>query len=205
MAYTIHKSDGTPISIPDNTVDAAYYNGTGGTLGLGMGLTLLGRNTIDYGQSVAQDFLQMVENFASTPVPADATSLQGQLWFNKTSGTAGKLYVRVSGANTGGILNWQQIVTTNSSGTTIIGGDVTVTGNEVVQGDLTVNGSEHVLNNLVVDGTITAEGGLHVPVVFHALPVLPQVAQDGDMLIIGSVISVYAAGAWRQIFPAVYS
>jgi len=29
--------------------------------------------------------------------------------------------------------------------------------------------------------------------------------QDGDIQVVGSVISIWAAGAWRQIFPAVYS
>jgi hypothetical protein len=39
----------------------------------------------------------------------------------------------------------------------------------------------------------------HVPVVNPVTPV------DGDTQVVGSVISIYAAGAWRQIFPAVYS
>jgi hypothetical protein len=39
----------------------------------------------------------------------------------------------------------------------------------------------------------------HVPVVNPVTPV------DGDTQVIGSVISIYAAGAWRQVFPAVYS
>lgn len=29
--------------------------------------------------------------------------------------------------------------------------------------------------------------------------------QDGDIRVVGSVISMWAGGAWRQIFPAVYS
>ena len=215
MAYTIHKSDGTVVTVADNTLDPAYYNGSGGSLGLGQGVYLVGRNTIDYGAAIAQNILQMTENFASGPttsnVPADATSLQGQLWFNKTSGTAGNLYVKVSGAGTGGILNWQQVVTVDASGnstingnllvngTTHLNGNLLVTGNEEITGDLLVDGNEHILGNLVVDGTITAEGGKHVPVVNPTAPV------DGDIQVIGSVISIYANGAWRQIFPALYS
>jgi hypothetical protein len=33
----------------------------------------------------------------------------------------------------------------------------------------------------------------------------PPVAKDGDFKVVGSVVSVYAGGAWRQVFPAVYS
>lgn len=33
-------------------------------------------------------------------------------------------------------------------------------------------------------------------------PVSPE---EGDIRIIGTVISIYADGAWRQVFPAVYS
>lgn len=29
--------------------------------------------------------------------------------------------------------------------------------------------------------------------------------KDGDIRIVGSVISIYAAGSWRQVFPAIYS
>ena len=183
MAYTIHKSDGTAVTVADNSIDTAYYNSTGGggvTPAQGLGTQLVGRNTIDYGAAIAQNFLQLTENFSSGTgfFPSDATALQGQLWFNKTSSTAGKLYVRVSGATSGGLANWQQVLTTNTSGNATITGDLNVTGN------------------------ITAEGGLHVPVVFSALPVLPQVAQDGDIMVIGSSISIYAAGAWHQVSPS---
>ena len=33
----------------------------------------------------------------------------------------------------------------------------------------------------------------------------PSTPKDGDIQVSGSVISIYAAGGWRQIFPAVYS
>lgn len=199
MAYTIHKSDGTVVTVADNTLDAAYYNGAGGSLGLGQGVQLVGRNTIDYGAAIAQNILQMTENFASGPttlnVPSDATALQGQLWFNKTSGTAGNLYVRVSGATSGGILNWQQVITVDSTGNS------------------TVNGNQTITGGLTVDGSITAEGGLHVPVVFTALPLVPpQVAQNGDMAVSSGTISIYTGvtfpstntAGWSQIFPALY-
>jgi len=33
----------------------------------------------------------------------------------------------------------------------------------------------------------------------------PSTPKDGDVKVVGSVVSVYAGGAWRQIFPAVYA
>lgn len=33
----------------------------------------------------------------------------------------------------------------------------------------------------------------------------PSTPKDGDIKVVGAVISVYASGSWRQIFPAVYS
>lgn len=113
MPYTIHKSDGTPVTVPDNTIDTAYYNPTGGDGSTGLGTQLVGRNAINYGAPVAQNFLQLTENFSSGTGfhPSNATALQGMLWFNKIDPTSGKLYVRVSG-NTGGSFsaNWTEIV-----------------------------------------------------------------------------------------------
>ena len=157
MAYTIYKADGTPVVIPDNAVDTAYYNASGGTASSGQGIQLVGRNAINYGAPTAQNFLQMTENFASitSTQPADSVALQGQLWYD----TALKLlYVRTNNNTSGGMANWQQVVT--------------------------VNGSE--------TGSI--------PVVNPSGP--PSV---GDIRVVGSIISIYANGAWQQIFPAVYS
>jgi hypothetical protein len=113
MPYTIHKSDGTAVVVPDNTIDVAYYNATGGDGATGLGTQLIGRNAINYGAPVAQNFLQLTENFASGTAfyPSNATALQGQLWFNKVSPTTGKLFVRITGNTSGAFsTNWKEIV-----------------------------------------------------------------------------------------------
>lgn len=113
MPYTIHKSDGTAVVVPDNTIDVAYYNTTGGDGATGLGTQLVGRNAINYGAPVAQNFLQLTENFASGTAfyPSNATALQGQLWFNKISPTTGKLFVRITGNTSGSFSsNWKEIV-----------------------------------------------------------------------------------------------
>lgn len=191
MSYTIYKANGAPITVADNTLDNNFYNTTGGggvSPGHGLGVQLVGRNTINYGGPIAQNFLQLTENFASTSAffPSDTTALQGQLWFNQSDTS---LYVRTTANTTGGIANWSKIVTADAAG------DSTVTN------DLTVGGDGNIAGNLAVAGTITS-GGHHVPVVYT---VSTLTALPGDMQIIGSVISIWANGAWKQVFPAVYS
>ena len=161
MSYTIYHADGLPVSVPDNTIDTEFYN-----VGQLIGTQLIGRNAINYGTAVAQNFLQQAENFASlsSKRPTDEYALQGQLWFEKSPGpdgtttigsTNGNLYVRKSSAAAGGAANWSKVV--------------------------------------------TEDGGL-VPVINPT-----GAPKNGDIRVVGAVISIYAAGAWQQVFPAVYS
>lgn len=147
MAYTIYKADGTPVTVPDNTIDSDFYNPNTNGVSKGTGTQLIGRNAIDYGAPVAQAFLQLTENFCGPNIPgADTTNpLQGQLWFNKTDSS---LYVRVTSNTAGGMANWKRVV--------------------------------------VID------------------PVSPS---DGDIQVLTGPtrINIWANGAWRQVFPAVYS
>ncbi len=140
MAYLIYRSDGTPITIPDNTVDNLLYDPQGGggfgtnnvtQSGQGLGVQLLGRNASNYGQAIAQSFVQLTENFASSVVPNDNFTMQGQLWFNQASNSAGNLYVKVNNATSGGILNWNKIISADNAG------NVTID-NLTVQGTLTM-------------------------------------------------------------------
>ena len=129
MSYTIYKSDGTLITVPDNTIDTAFYNPSGGGgsggAGQGQGIQLLGRNTVNYGAAIAQNILQSAENFCSSNFPSDATALQGQLWFNQLSDTSGNLFVRVTNNSSGGLSNWQQLVSTDIDGNIVVTGTIT--------------------------------------------------------------------------------
>jgi len=75
MAYEINYTDtvnkGT-IVVEDNTLN----NETS--------LILPGRFVTSYGQSVAENFLHLLENFASTSAPA--RPVEGQLWYDNTDG-----------------------------------------------------------------------------------------------------------------------
>jgi hypothetical protein len=124
MAYNIYQSDGTPYSVAAGGIDSTFYNPSGGG-GIGgpangQGIQLIGQNTVGYGAAIAQTFLQLTENFCSSVAPSDATVLQGQLYFDQASSSAGTLWVRVAqrGVTTGVFpgATWQQVATSNSSG-----------------------------------------------------------------------------------------
>ena len=75
MAYTIPYTDqankGT-ITIEDSTLNQDTS------------LKLPGRNTTAYGSAIAENFLHLLENFASATQPA--TPVEGQLWYDSTPG-----------------------------------------------------------------------------------------------------------------------
>ncbi len=94
--------------------------------------------------------MQITENFSNVNYPVDTKALQGQLWFEKVSGTTGNLYVRTSGATTGGLANWKKILV---SGSAILASSVTATG--------TISGSNFSGSNSGTntgDQTITLTG-----------------------------------------------
>lgn len=115
MPYTIYNSKGDTHTVPDGVIDNTYYSPNTSGAG-GVGLQLVGRNAINYGQPIAQDFLQLLQNFARPDPPPDATSVLGQLWFNTTDLN---MYVRFKDAPTGGIANWRAL----NAGAAITGTD----------------------------------------------------------------------------------
>lgn len=74
MSYTINKTDG---SILTTLLD--------GTTNTDTGLTLIGRNYTSYGEVQNENFVRLLENFASTLPPGQSvgfTPLVGQLWWD---------------------------------------------------------------------------------------------------------------------------
>ena len=70
MTYTINKTDGNEITkVPDGTLDSTST-----------ALTLIGRNSTGFGEAINENFVKLLENFASTTPPENA--LKGQIWFN---------------------------------------------------------------------------------------------------------------------------
>ena len=73
MTYNVKKSDGTTlISLSENTISTDACS-----------LALVGRRSVNYGQSVAENFVKLLENHANPTAPI--SPLMGQFWFNKTA------------------------------------------------------------------------------------------------------------------------
>jgi hypothetical protein len=78
MAYTINKSNGEVlISLPDGTLDTT------------LGINLVGRNYVGYGELHQENFVRLMENFADDTRPT--RPLVGQLWYD-TSAQSLKYY-----------------------------------------------------------------------------------------------------------------
>lgn len=123
MAYTIYKSTGgDAITINDGIVLEDYYNQNANGVGKGLGIRLLGRNVIDYGAIVAQNFLQLASNFASDTAPSDGTALHGQLWFDSVNK---RLFINAGSVNTGDPAEWVGIVSSGGGGDGTGGGAAT--------------------------------------------------------------------------------
>ena len=72
MAYTINKTDGSLLTeIIDSAIDTTATD-----------LSLIGKNVTGYGELINENFVKLLENFASTSEPNNPIS--GQLWFDQT-------------------------------------------------------------------------------------------------------------------------
>lgn len=108
MPYTINHSDETknPILVNDNTINSSDTS-----------LKFPGRNEKGYGVAIAENFLNLLENFASPTEPDNA--IEGQLWYD-TSVPSSKILRIYSGSVTGwkttGINRGGTSVRNNTSG-----------------------------------------------------------------------------------------
>ncbi len=72
MAYLITKSDGTTLTtVSDGQIDD-----------LSTDLTLIGKNYSGFGEALNENFIKLLENFASTARPT--RPIRGQIWFDVT-------------------------------------------------------------------------------------------------------------------------
>jgi hypothetical protein len=70
MAYQINKTDGTVVAtVADGQVDI-----------LSTDLTLIGKNYSGFGEALNENFIKLLENFASTTRPTHP--IRGQIWFD---------------------------------------------------------------------------------------------------------------------------
>lgn len=227
-------------------------------------LILTGKGVPNYGQIQQQNFIRLLENFASVIAPTNPTV--GQLWYNPTdvalyacvdvSATAGqtvhypsggKAWLNIGNMGTTGAAGGGADVVTTASITAALGytpydgnsnplnfisvlsataidtalGYTPYDGNTNPKGFLTfatypaapvqsVAGrtGNVLISQADVSGLTTVSSPTFAAVSVHggyAPAVNPTSPADGDIKVVGSVVSIYAAGVWQQIFPAVYS
>jgi len=108
MAYTVnYKDDGNVNKPAIIVVDGELDNTTD--------ILLVGKNYPRYGEVIAENFLHMLENFASGTAPSRPT--EGQLWFDSTNDEV-KYYDNISGSG-----NWKPLasMTVQSAAPTSVG------------------------------------------------------------------------------------
>ena len=75
MAYTVNKSNSS--SSPNS------YTVQDGVVNTQTDLSLIGKGYAGYGESIAENFLQLLENFSNTSAPSKP--IEGQLWYDSTN------------------------------------------------------------------------------------------------------------------------
>jgi hypothetical protein len=146
MAYTINFTDSTlklPFTIPEYKTDgpsaplnSSLHGGEFNSLTASTSLLILGKGVPEYGDLVQENFIYLLENFASNGTPPVYPTV-GQLWYNNS---AGILNIYRDG------LGWDGVVT-------ILGGGV-LSGNLILNGDPT--SSLQAATKQYVDSSIAA-------------------------------------------------
>jgi hypothetical protein len=70
MTYTINKTDAQLLTLVDGTVDDT------------LDIRLIGKNVSGFGEAVNENFVKLLENFASASEPL--RPIEGQIWYNKS-------------------------------------------------------------------------------------------------------------------------
>ena len=99
MTYEINKTDGSTLTnLVDNTTE---------TVG---GITLVGKSTRNYGETLNENLLKLAENFSNSSPPS--STLLGQLWWDTNEN---KLKVKYNAADLA--TSWKPVNTPSVSGT----------------------------------------------------------------------------------------
>lgn len=106
MSYTIEFSDNTtknPIEVEDNTINTETS------------LKIPGKNSLGYGQVIAENLIKLLENFASPVEPTNP--VEGQLWYDNNDEQL-KVYDGTKFSSAGGL---QKTLTRPEAGNSVAG------------------------------------------------------------------------------------
>ena len=91
MPYTVNKSN--------SSASPSSYTVQDGVVNTQTDLSLLGKGYAGYGESIAENFLHLLENFSNTTAPTKPVS--GQLWWDSTNSKL-KVYTGTAWQTAGG-------------------------------------------------------------------------------------------------------
>jgi len=96
MAYTVNKSN--------NSASPNQYTVQDGVVNSQTDLSFIGKGYAGYGESIAENFLHLLENFSNTSQPTKP--IEGQLWWDSTNGKL-KVYNGTTFQTAGGSAPYQ--------------------------------------------------------------------------------------------------
>jgi len=96
MAYTVNKSN--------NSASPNQYTVQDGVVNSQTDLSFIGKGYAGYGESIAENFLHLLENFSNTTQPTKP--IEGQLWWDSTNGKL-KVYNGTTFQTAGGSAPYQ--------------------------------------------------------------------------------------------------
>ena len=111
MTYNINSYNGQLITkVPDGTID-------NNSLAIG----LIGRNSVNFGEAINENFVKLLKNFSSVTAPDNA--IKGQLWFDATLGKL-KVFDGIMWKPTGGA------IVSPTKPANLVDGDIWINSNE---------------------------------------------------------------------------